>query len=40
MSSGESAFVVRPGGCLVAEGAGLEASVQDAGEPVGELAEP
>ena len=32
-------FPVGPGGCLVVEGAGLEASVQDAGEPVGELAE-
>jgi hypothetical protein len=30
---------VRPGGCLVVEGAGLRASVQDADEPVGELAE-
>ena len=31
--------VLRPGGRLVVEGAGLEAAVQDAGEPVGELAE-
>src|SRR5216683_3799874 len=39
MSSGELVFVVRPGGGLVVEGAGFEASVQDADEPVGELAE-
>ena len=31
--------VLRPGGRLVVEGAGLEAAVQDAGEPVGELAQ-
>src|ERR1035441_4091357 len=30
---------VRPGGCLVVEGAGFEAAVEDAGEAVGELAE-
>ena len=30
---------VGPGGCLVVEGAGFEASVQDADEPVGEAAE-
>ena len=29
-------FPVRPGGCLVVEGAGLQASVQDADQPVGE----
>src|SRR5258708_38545488 len=39
MSSGERVFVVRPGGCLVVEGAGFEASVQDADEPVGDLAQ-
>src|SRR6266487_2986559 len=32
-------WVLRPGGRLVVEGAGLEAAVQDAGEPVGELAQ-
>jgi hypothetical protein len=32
-------FPVRPGGCLVVEGAGLEASVEDADEPVGEFAQ-
>src|SRR6266516_1080000 len=31
--------VLRPGGGLVVEGAGLEAAVQDADEPVGELAQ-
>src|ERR1035441_3529390 len=31
--------VVRPGGRLVVEGAGFEASVLDADEPVGELAQ-
>src|SRR5216683_7223780 len=36
MSSGKLIFAVRPGGGLVVEGAGLEASVQDADEPVGE----
>ena len=30
---------LRPGGCLVVEGAGFEAAVEDAGEAVGELAE-
>jgi hypothetical protein len=30
---------VGPGGCLIVEGAGFEASVQDADEPVGEAAE-
>src|SRR5258708_8412942 len=39
MSSGELVFLVRPGGCLVVEGAGFEAAVQDADEPAGELAE-
>src|SRR5260221_8081761 len=39
MSSGELVFVVGPGGCLVVEGAGFEAAVQDADEPAGELAE-
>jgi hypothetical protein len=39
MSSGELVFTVRPGGGLVVEGAGFEAAVQDADEPVGELAE-
>src|SRR2546430_3752897 len=39
MSSGELVFVVRPSGGLVIEGAGLQASGQDADEPVGELAE-
>ena len=39
MSSGELLGVVRPGGCLVVEGAGFEAAVQDADEPVGELAQ-
>src|ERR1039457_3925738 len=32
-------FLVWPGGCLVVGGAGLKASVEDADEPVGELAE-
>jgi hypothetical protein len=32
-------FPVRPGGHLVVEGAGLEASVEDADEPAGELAQ-
>ncbi len=36
MSSGKRRFAVRPGGGLVVEGAGLQASVQDAGEPVGQ----
>ena len=31
--------VLRPGGRLVVAGAGLEAAVQDADEPVGELAQ-
>src|SRR5260370_21503629 len=39
MSSGELVFAVRPGGGLVVEGAALQASVQDADEPVGELAQ-
>jgi hypothetical protein len=39
MSSGELVFVVGPGGGLVVEGAGFEASVQDADEPVRELAQ-
>ena len=33
------AGVLRPGGCLVVEGAGFQAAVQDADEPVGELAQ-
>src|SRR5580692_6620268 len=32
-------FLLGPGGCLVVWGAGLEASVQDADEPAGELAQ-
>ena len=32
-------WVLRPGGGLVVEGAGLQAAVQDADEPVGELAQ-
>ena len=39
MSSGELDFVVVPGDCLVVEGAGFEAAVQDADEPVGDLAQ-
>src|ERR1700724_3583709 len=39
MSSSEAFGVVRPGGFLVVEGACFEAAVQDADEPVGELAE-
>ena len=42
LSSGgglQGVLVVRPGGGLVVEGAGLEAAVQDADEPVGELAQ-
>src|SRR5712692_1868796 len=39
MSSGQRVFVVRPGGGLVVEGPGLEAAVQDADEPAGELAQ-
>ena len=43
MSSGDvrlrGLFPVRPGGCLVVEGAGFEAAVEDADEPVGELAQ-
>ena len=43
MSSGNGrgweVFAVGPGGCFVVEGAGLEASVQDADEAVGEAAE-
>ena|ERR1035437_1481141 len=39
MSSGKLVFAVRPGGCLVVEGAGFEAAVQDADEPVGEFAQ-
>ena len=34
MSSGKRRFAVRPGGGLVVAGAGLQASVQDADEPV------
>ncbi len=36
MSSG-GAVAVRPGGCFVVAGAGLEAAVQDADEAVAEL---
>src|SRR6185437_9518449 len=39
MSSGKRRFAVRPGGGLVVGGAGLQASVQDADEAVGEPAE-
>src|SRR5579859_2059877 len=39
VSSGELGFVVGPGGCLVVEGAGFEASVEDADEPVGDFAQ-
>ena len=39
MSSCDLLGVVRPGGCLVVEGAGFEAAVQDAGQAVGELAQ-
>ena len=41
MSSGERlrVFVPGPGGGLVVEGAGFEASVQDADEPVGDAAQ-
>jgi hypothetical protein len=39
MSSGELDFVAGPGGCLVVESAGFEASVQDADEPVRDFAE-
>jgi hypothetical protein len=36
MSSGKRRFAVRPGDGLVVEGAGLQASVQDADKPVGQ----
>src|SRR6266536_648582 len=39
MSSCGLVFVVRPGGRLVVPGARLEAAVEDADEPVGELAQ-
>ncbi len=39
MSSGSLLDVMRPRGRLVVEGAGLEAAVQDADEPVGQLAQ-
>src|SRR5580698_6312773 len=39
LSSGGEVFAVRPGGFLVVEGAGFEASVLDADEPVGDSAE-
>lgn len=39
MSSSSFVEVVRPGGGLVVEGAGFEASVQDADESIGELAQ-
>src|SRR3954466_8718405 len=37
MSSRDRVDVMRPGGRLVVEGAGLEAAVQDAYQPVGQL---
>jgi hypothetical protein len=37
MSSGSLLDVMRPCGCFVVAGAGLEAAVQDAHEPVSEL---
>jgi hypothetical protein len=39
MSSREFGGTVRPGGGLVVEGAGLQASVQDADEPVSQPSE-
>jgi hypothetical protein len=39
MSSRNGLRVMRPGGRLVVQRAGFEASVQDADEPVGELAQ-
>jgi hypothetical protein len=39
MSSGSLLDVMRPCGCFVVAGAGFEAAVQDAHEPVGELAQ-
>src|SRR6266545_6690955 len=39
MSSSSLVEVIRPGSRFVVAGAGLEASVQDADEPVGELAQ-
>ena len=39
MSSGYVFGVMRPGGCFVIEGAGFEAAVQDAHQPIGELAQ-
>lgn len=39
MSSSKRCGAVRPGGGLVVVGAGLEAAVEDADEPVGELAQ-
>jgi hypothetical protein len=39
MSSSEAFDAMRPGGFLVVESGGFEAAVQDADEPVGELAE-
>src|SRR6266511_2460312 len=39
MSSCERFGAMRPGGCLVVGGAGFEAAVEDADEPVGELAQ-
>src|SRR5260370_1439804 len=38
MSSGELVFAMEPCGGFVVVGAGFEASVEDVGEPVGELA--
>jgi hypothetical protein len=39
MSSRDLVGVVRPGGCLVVDGAGFEAAVQDADQAVGDLAQ-
>src|SRR4029453_18372802 len=39
VSSGKRTGVMRPGSCLVVERPGLEAAVQDADEPVGDLAQ-
>jgi hypothetical protein len=36
MSRGKRRSAVRPGDCLVVEGAGFQAAVQDAGQPVGQ----
>ena len=39
MSSGKRRFAVRPGGGLVVEGAGRQAAVQDADQPVSQSPE-